>query len=39
MLGGGANATRNARACGATVSLFGVDEADEAGREVMGLVR
>jgi len=37
--GGAANAARNARACGASVALFGLVGDDAAGREVLGLLR
>jgi rfaE bifunctional protein kinase chain/domain len=37
--GGAANAARNARACGASVVLFGLVGDDPAGREVRGLLK
>lgn len=38
MLGGAANAARNARSCGASVALFGVIGADGSGDEVRSLL-
>ncbi|HWY61239.1 MAG TPA: PfkB family carbohydrate kinase [Rhizomicrobium sp.] len=38
MLGGAANAARNARSCGAAVTLFGVIGADRSADEVRGLL-